>query len=124
MLLKVSLTVSFLWGVALLVGGWVISRRQERSAFHFWFALIASEAARWSLTAFLIQSVGIPVYLSGLVIKYPLEGLYWAMGVMGTVLLVGLYFFLREKRFWPGGYYTAITVVGLLALVTVWLLLV
>ena len=103
MRLKISLTVGFLWGVALLVVGWWTSRQKERTAFHFWFTLAASEAVRWSLTSFLIQNVGLPLYLSAQVVPYRTAGLYGGMVVMGIVLVVGLFLRLREKRFWPGG---------------------
>jgi hypothetical protein len=124
MLLKISLTVGFLWGVALLVVGWWTSRQKERTAFHFWFTLAASEAVRWSLTSFLIQNVGVPLYLSAQVVPYRMAGLYGGMLVMGIVLVAGLFLGLREKRFWPGGYYVVSSVVGLLALLTARLVLI
>ncbi len=124
MLLKAALTIGFLWSVALIVVGWFVSRRREKAAFHFWFALIAAEAARWSLTAFLIQNVGKPMYLSGSFVPYQIGGLYGGMGVMGIVLGVGLFFWRREKSFWPGGYYTLSSGFGILALWVAWLLLI
>jgi uncharacterized membrane-anchored protein len=123
-LLKVALSIGFVWGVALLVVGWLTSRQKERTAFHFWFALAASEAARWSLTSFLIQNVGVPLYLGGQVMPYRTGGLYGGMVVMGIVLVVGLFLGLREKRFWPGGYYAVSSAVGLLALLTARLMLI
>ena len=123
MLLKAALSMGFLWSIALVVVGWFVSRRQERGAFHFWFALVAAEAVRWSLTAFLIQNVGKPLYLSGPYIPYHTTGLYGGIGVMGVVLVVGLFFWRREKSLWPGGYYALSSAFGILALLTARLLL-
>jgi hypothetical protein len=46
------------------------------------------------------------------------------MVVMGIVLVVGLFLGLREKRFWPGGYYAVSSGVGLLALLMARLMLI
>lgn len=118
MLLKVALSLGFLWSVGMVVVGWFVSRRDARKAFHFWFALAAAEAVRWSLTAFLIQNVGKPLYLSGPYIPYHTTGLYGGIGVIGAVLIMGLFFWRRDKSFWPGGYYTLSSVIGIMALFT------
>ncbi len=123
MLLKAALSIGFLWSVALIVVGWLVSRRPERSAFHFWFSLITAETVRWSLTAFLIENVGKPLYLASPYIPYQITSLYGSMGGMGVVLGVGLFVWRREKRFWPGGYYALSSAFALLALGVAWLLL-
>ncbi len=123
MLLRLALSAGFLWSVALVVVGWFVSRQRERGAFHFWFALTMAEAARWSLTAFLIQNVGKPLYLSGLSIPYDITALYGSVGVMGVVLVAGLFFWRRDKQFWPGGYYAVSSGFGILALLMVRIIL-
>jgi len=120
-LVRLVLYFAFLWGVVLVIMGWFVSRQAQRSAFHFWFSLAAAEATRWSLTLFLIQNVGKPLYATAQFTSYGLGGLYGAMVTMLLVALVGIGFWLRERHLWPGGYYAAWSILGLLALVITWL---
>lgn len=120
MSLKLALGIGFIWGFLVVGLGYLASRRRSHPLY-FWLSFLVGEAVRWSLTVFLLQNLGKPIYVVGYHVEYDLFGLYLAMVLVALVGLVGAVLRWLQKSAFPGLYYLLLSIAGILALGYSWL---
>lgn len=102
--MRLLLYAPYGYAIALLVIGFIASRRREWNGY-FWGALALAEVSRLGQMLFLVQNFGHPIYLlevRGQFIPLNYTGIYTAIAAGLAGLLIGMGLYVRQKSTFPG----------------------
>ncbi|RMF49597.1 MAG: hypothetical protein D6750_05915 [Bacteroidetes bacterium] len=121
--MRFLLYVPHLYGLGLLVIGFLVSRLRERNLY-FWACLLLAQLTYLGWVIFLVDGFGLPIYAPIAAQKgkpLPFTGLYIAASAsfLGIVGGAGLYFW--EKKAFPGIWILGLSALEVVVLGILWL---